>query len=147
MIFTLLSKYRLRWQVLLLITMPLKVLAGASEKTSANVLDPTNLMTVFGSLMLVFACIFGLVFLLKKVNGLPASDRTAIRVLGSKRVGSREKIILIEAGKQQLLIGATPNSIRTLHVFDSPVEGLSEVPAHGLEFSSFLGTSASSRTS
>ena len=145
MMFTSISNFRLRALALLLVSTPRKILAAASDKTIAGVLDTNNLLTVFGSLMLVFACIYGLVFLLKKINGLPVSNRTVISVLGTKRIGSREKIILIEVGEQQLLIGATPNNIRTLHVFDSPIEGLSEAPSQGLEFSSLLGSAAISQ--
>ena len=32
-----------------------------------------------------------------------------------------ERIALVDVGGQQILLGITPSSIRTLHVFDEPV--------------------------
>ena len=95
--------------------------AGDGNGSALDIFDTAYLFQVFGSLLLVFGCIFGLIFLLKKVNGLPTGDRSPIQVLGSARVGTREKIVLIEAGEQQLLIGVATGNIRTLHVFDRPI--------------------------
>ena len=117
---------------------------AAEQQSAKDMLDASYLVQVFGSLLLVFGCIFGLVFLLKKMNGLPAGDRAAIRVLGSVRLGNREKLLLVQAGEQQLLVGVTPGSINTLHAFDEPIEGLSETAAaKGFDFAGVLGKARS----
>lgn len=120
---------------------PQAVLAAVSEKASPEIFDTAYLLQVFGSLLLVFACLFGLVFLLKKLNGVPTGSRRAIQVLGSAKVGSREKILLLRAGEQHLLVGVAAGNVRTLHVFDGPVEGLVADRTTGVEFSSLLGSS------
>lgn len=79
------------------------------------------LLQVFGSLLIVFGCIFGLLYLLRKLNGLPLASGAAIRVLASARLGSREKVVLLEAGEKQLLVGVAAGNVRALYVFDEAV--------------------------
>ena len=93
------------------------VLAVVGDGESAEIFDTAYLFQVFGSLLLVFACLFGLAFLLRRFNGLPMSDRKLIQIIGSAKVGSREKIVLLKAGEQELLVGVAAGSVRTLHVF------------------------------
>ena len=106
---------------LALAAVPVSVLAEVG--TSGSLVSASYLFQVLGSLLLVLGLVFGLVFLLKKVNGLPLGGRAPIRVLGSVRIGSREKLVLVQAGEQQLLVGVAPGGIRTLHTFDEPVVG------------------------
>ena len=79
------------------------------------------LAQVLGSLVLVFVCLFAVVYVLRRFNGVRIGPGTPLRVLGSASVGQREKVVLIEAGKEQLLLGVAQGSVRTLHVFDEPV--------------------------
>lgn len=108
---------------------------------AVDIFNTAYLFQVFGSLLLVFGCIFGLIFLLKKMNGVPSNQNTPVRVLGVTRLGSREKILLIEAGKQQLLVGVTAGNIRTLHTFDEPIVDSNEMGSKGVDFASLLGSS------
>lgn len=131
--------------LLLLGIAPVSSLAAEGEKGSVtDIFDAAYLLQVFGSLLLVFGCIFGLIFLLKKLNGLPAGNRSPIRVIGTVRVGAREKILLVEAGEQQLLVGVATGNIRTLHVFDSPITDSVETPSQKTDFASLMGSSFAS---
>ena len=119
---------------------------GQSELSSSSVdiFNTAYLFQVFGSLLLVFGCIFGLIFLLKKMNGIPSSQKAPVCVLGVTRIGSREKILLIEAGNQQLLVGVAAGNIRTLHTFDKPIVDSSEVNVKNTDFASLLGSTFTS---
>ncbi len=97
-------------------------LAAVAEVESQAIFSTAYLVQVVGSLLLVFGCLFGVVFLLKKLNGVPVSDRKAIRVLSSVKVGSRERIMLVETGDNQLLVGVAAGSVRTLHVFERALD-------------------------
>lgn len=130
----------------LLLIQPGFVLAAESKKDAGvSIFNTAYLFQVFGSLLVVFGCIFGLIFLLKKLNGLPSGQKTPISVLGSVRVGSREKIVLIDAGEQQLLVGVAAGNIRTLHTFDKPIVDRGESSQKSTDFASLLGTSFTSR--
>ena len=105
------------------------VLGAAADDAPAlvNASAPQELFSagylaqVLGSLVLVFVCLFAVVYLLRRFNGVRVGPGTPLRVLGSASVGQREKVVLIEAGKEQLLLGVAQGSVRTLHVFDEPV--------------------------
>lgn len=82
-----------------------------------------SLVPVAASLLLVVAMILGLAWLLRR---LPGGLRTAgglMRVKAAMAVGSRERVVWIEAGGKQLLIGVTAQNVRTLHEFtEAPAE-------------------------
>lgn len=105
------------------------VQAAATEPPRAEIFDSAYLMQVIGSLLLVFGCLFGLAFLLKKLNGVPAGDRKVLRVMGSVKVGSREKILLLDTGENQVLVGVAAGNVRTLYVYSGqPGANGEEVP-------------------
>lgn len=91
--------------------------AGMPEMFSAG-----YLVQVVGSLLVVFLCLFAVVFLLKRMNRLGSSSGAALRVIASASLGQREKVVLLEAGEEQLLLGVAPGNVRMLHVLAQPVE-------------------------
>ena len=54
-----------------------------------------------------------------------------IRVLGGLTMGSREKVVLLQVGDTQLLVGVTPGQMRTLHVLETPITQPETGPAAG----------------
>lgn len=70
---------------------------------------------------LVVALIFGLAWCAKKLNLTQLAGGRGMRVVSQLGLGSREKILLIEVGDQQLLVGVAPGRVSTLHVFAEPV--------------------------
>ncbi|EED30889.1 putative flagellar biosynthetic protein FliO [gamma proteobacterium NOR5-3] len=97
--------------------------AADSVKASAapELLSATYLFQVLGSLVLVFVCLFAVVYFLKRFNGVGGGSGSVLRVLGSTSVGQREKVVLLAVGGEQLLIGVAPGSVRKIHVLAEPV--------------------------
>lgn len=93
--------------------------AAGAPAPRAEIFDPAYLAQVLGSLLLVFGCLFGLAFVMKKLNGVPAGDRKSLRIVGSLKVGNREKIVLLDTGENQLLVGVAAGNVRTLYVYDA----------------------------
>lgn len=86
-------------------------------------IEPTS---YFGQIIVSLAFIVLLIFLgawlLKRfgrVNGLVSKD---MRVLGNMAVGQRERVLLLQVGKEQLLIGVTSSRISLLHELKEPIE-------------------------
>jgi len=79
------------------------------------------LFQVLGSLVLVFVCLFAVVYFLKRFNGVGAGSGSALRIVASANVGQREKVVLVQVGGEQLLIGVAPGAVRSLHVLKEPV--------------------------
>lgn len=65
-------------------------------------------------LSVFFLCVWGI----RKINGLSVSSAEKMRVVGGLSLGIREKIILLQVGKKQLVLGVTPGRIETLHVLE-----------------------------
>ena len=95
--------------------------AQLGERTGPELFSAGYLAQVLGSLVLVVLCLLGVIFLLRRMNRLGQGGSTPLRVLGSASVGTREKVVLLAAGREQLLLGVAPGSVRTLHVFTEPV--------------------------
>jgi len=79
------------------------------------------LVQVLGSLLLVFCCILGMLYLMRRFSRGGSGNSTRLAVLASASVGSRERVVLLRAGEEQILLGVAPGSVRTLHVFAEPV--------------------------
>lgn len=73
------------------------------------------------ALSLVLGAIALVMWLLRRVQGLQRNAGTNLRILGGVSLGTRERAVLVQVGEQQLLVGASPGQIRTLHVLETPV--------------------------
>lgn len=72
-------------------------------------------------LLLVLGVIFGLAWLIRRMGQFTAPANAQVKVLGGVSVGQREKVLIIQIGDAQLVIGVAPGRVNTLHVFDKPV--------------------------
>ena len=74
------------------------------------------------ALVAVLALIAGLAWLLKRLpaTGLRGSEQ--LRVVSSLTVGQRERLLVVQVGEQQLLLGVTTGTIATLHVLPTPLD-------------------------
>lgn len=70
-----------------------------------------GLLVVLG---VFFICIWGV----RKFSGFNTGVGDKMRVVGGLSLGVREKVILLQVGKKQLVLGVTPGRIQTLHVLD-----------------------------
>ncbi len=57
----------------------------------------------------------------RRLARVPRGVSGALRVLGGLSMGSRERVVLIQVGEEQLLLGIAPGRIRTLHVLAEPI--------------------------
>lgn len=62
-----------------------------------------------------FLCVWGV----RKLNGLAVNGTEQMRIVGGLSLGMREKVILIQVGRKQLIVGVTPGRIETLHVLEN----------------------------
>jgi flagellar protein FliO/FliZ len=77
---------------------------------------------VFG-LLLVVGLIFFLAWLLRRVQQAgPAGKGQVIELIGSRALGPRDRLMLVQVGNEQILLGLSPGSITALHVLKEPVQ-------------------------
>ncbi len=71
-----------------------------------------------GALLLVLIIFFLCIWLVRKVAGLSAVGPGMLRVVGGLSLGVREKVVLLQVGEKQLLLGVSPGRIETLQVLE-----------------------------
>ncbi|TYT27554.1 flagellar biosynthetic protein FliO [Luteimonas viscosa] len=87
--------------------------------------SPANAGTLGGAvfaLVLVVGLILLLSKLAKRMPGLGgASANPALRIVGSLALGPRDRLVVVEVGDTQLLLGVGAGGTRTLHTLDQPL--------------------------
>lgn len=74
-------------------------------------------------LLLVLGLIFFLAWLLRRVQQAgPAGKGQVIELIGSRALGPRDRLVLVQVGNEQILLGLSPGTITALHVLKEPVE-------------------------
>lgn len=115
-----------------LLAWPLSVLAAEPGTTAAAPAATAPMVNsgvagqltqlVFG-LLLVLGLIFFLAWLLRRVQQAgPAGKGQVIELIGSRALGPRDRLMLVQVGNEQILLGLSPGTITALHVLKEPVE-------------------------
>lgn len=81
----------------------------------------SHLFTVTLGLMVIIGLIFALSWFVKRFTQGAFAGNAHIKMLAAMPLGTRERLVLVETGGQQLLLGVTANSINTLHVLATPI--------------------------
>lgn len=89
-----------------------------------------NLLLVIGAILL-----FGWIY--TRSQGLRSSRNGHFRVLAAQPLGAKEKVVLLQVGEQQVVVGISPGGMNTLLVPEKPVASLNAAP--GEEDRSFAG--------
>lgn len=118
----------LRNAVALLCLAPCMALADATkaESAAANIsrspVGAGSVLQMVAGLALVVILIFGLAWAVRRFGNVNVNARGALRVVGALSMGARERVVLIEAGDKQILLGVAPGRVQTLHVLDEPIK-------------------------
>lgn len=72
------------------------------------------------SLGVVVGLILLIAWLLRRFSGITPAAKN-MRVIGALSLGTREKAVLVQVGKKQLLLGVAPGRVNLLEAFDEPV--------------------------
>lgn len=113
----------MRFLVLLLTLMT----APALAQDAAPAVSPSSLFTgdyllqVVGSFVVVILLLIGVLVLLRRFNGVSSQMNGNMRVISSVGVGQRERVVLLQVGEEQILVGVGPGNVRKIHAFDEPV--------------------------
>jgi len=80
--------------------------------TSDHVLNWS--LGLFVVLSLFFACIW----FMRKMGALPTANHSNMRVVSGVSLGVREKLVLVQVGEKQMVLGVTPGRISNLLVLE-----------------------------
>jgi flagellar protein FliO/FliZ len=80
-------------------------------------------------LFLVLGLILATAWLARRIGRFQGTSGGALRIVGGLSMGARERVVLIQVGDTQLLLGVAPGRIQTLHVL--PEAAAIELPQQG----------------
>ncbi len=83
--------------------------------------SPAYLIKLVAGLVLVLIIFSAFAWVIRRLGfgGLMSASGGELKIVESLSLGSREKLIIIQAGKDKLLLGITPSAINTLHLIKS----------------------------
>ena len=112
-----------------LLALPLSALAAEPVVSAAATAAPAvsagvggQLMQLVMGLLLVLGLIFALAWLLRRVQNTGTRQGQVIELISSRALGARDRLVLVQVGNEQILLGLTPGRITPLHVLKEPVQ-------------------------
>ena len=113
--------------------------AAESNVSSDYPLSASSAFEISLGLVLVIGAIVLCAWLVRRVFRIAPGVSRHLKIVAGLALGTRERIVLLQVGETQLLVGVSPGRIQTLHVLDKPLGLAGEKPnAFGSELRRFL---------
>ena len=91
-----------------------------AQTGSDSITSMSSILSVVLSLLVVIAIIFALAFVMRRFN-VAQSGGGQMRVVASMMAGTKEKVMVIEVGGEQHLLGITAHNINHLATLSNPI--------------------------
>lgn len=97
-------------------TLPELVMAAAEPVEKVSMSGYAIKLTM--SMLLILALMAGLAWFVKRygLGNIAQRGTGNLNIVASTSLGSRERIVIVQTGPDQVVLGITPGSIETLHV-------------------------------
>lgn len=122
------SKTVLCW--LLLVWLPASFAVSGADNPAqvARTVSSSDIAAWGIGLVIVLSVFLMCAWGIRKLRGLTLNGAEKIRMVGGLSLGMREKVVLLQVGKKQLVLGVTPGHIETLLVLEGEDCLLKEEP-------------------
>lgn len=97
------------------------ILGEGAGAASDDPFNTARMMSVAMGLGLVLLLILAIGWALRHLTRFSSATGDVIKVLGGRSLGPRERLVLLQVGEEQLLLGVAPGRIEKLHVLRSPI--------------------------
>lgn len=101
---------------------PATVVAPSAVPVASSGSVGGQLAQLMFGLLVVIALIFALAWVLRRVQQIRPRGNQVIQMLASQALSPRDRLVLVQVGSEQVLLGLTPGRITPLHVLQHPVE-------------------------
>jgi flagellar protein FliO/FliZ len=112
---------RFQFVTLTLIAAPTLAQDASPGVSPSSLFTGDYLLQVIGSFAVVILLLIGVLVLLRRFNGVSSQMSGNMRVLSSIGVGQRERVVLVQVGEEQILVGVGPGNVRKIQAFENPV--------------------------
>lgn len=86
-----------------------------------SISNPTSIVSIFLSLLLVIGVVFILAFLMRRFN-VTQSSTSNLKVVASMMAGAKERVLVIEVAGEQHLLGVTAHNISHLATLSTLID-------------------------
>ncbi len=94
--------------------------SALSEPTTPSVPN-VDLGNMVVALLIVIGLIFACAWFVRRISGATGITSKHVKVLSILPLGTKEKLVLVEAGDTQILLGVTSQQINKVHQFEQPI--------------------------
>ncbi len=98
-------------------------LFAAPQTTAVPATGAGGLVQVTIALAVVLAAVFAAAWLMQRLRNFGGGQAGSIKVITSVALGPKERAVVVQVGRQQLLLGVAPGRVSTLHVLAEPLNG------------------------
>jgi flagellar protein FliO/FliZ len=97
--------------------------AGAyAQESTPSVISPlATLGRLAIALVFVLIVFWAFARIMKRMQVGQGGATNGLKVVGALSLGQRERIVVVQAGSEQILLGVTATQINTLHILDKPL--------------------------
>lgn len=92
-----------------------------AQVSSVTLGSGQHILTVLTGLVGIVVLILLVAWFARRFNGGSWLKASHIKIVSAMPLGARERLLLVQVGEQQLLLGITAQTISTLHALDKPV--------------------------
>ena len=85
------------------------------------VIEGPEILSLGVSVVVVVGVVILLGWLYSRLRFNGGAGGKTINIVATRGLGPKERLLLVEVGDKQLLVGMTAASVQTLHTFDRPV--------------------------
>lgn len=118
-----------------------QVFPADHTKVSKDFTEPAStgsLIQVTLGLLVVLLIIGGVAWIARRFGHFQTGAHGSLRIIGGLHMGTRERIVLIQVGEKQLLLGVAPGRIQTLHILDKPLTASDDIKQAPIKFADRL---------
>jgi flagellar protein FliO/FliZ len=98
-----------------------KPLNLAPAGMAGEVLGGGFILQSLAGLLIVLVSVVALAWMMRRFGRLQLSAKGALRMIDGMALSTRERIVLVQVGDTQVLLGVAPGRVEAIHVLDKPV--------------------------
>lgn len=113
-----------------LLVMPQTVFAKLGD-AAPEAVTAGSIVQMIAGLAIVLAILIGGALLVRRLGKFPVVADSPLKVITGLSLSPRDRLVVVQVGDKQLLLGLSPGRIQTLHVLEEPLD-MSNTSATGL---------------
>ena len=80
-----------------------------------------DILKMLMALALVIAIFLACIWMIRKLGQLQPQGGRVMQVVGGVSLGSKERLLLVQVGAEQIVVGVAPGRVEKIHVMTQPV--------------------------